>query len=65
MDPEGPMIICLFDGQAHMLAKASSYEVDMSFKRVKDKDMKEVVFASYYPDIGRSKSTSFPYPSDI
>ena len=49
------MIICLFTEQAHLLTKASSYEVDMSYKRVKDKDMKEVVFASFFPEIGRSK----------
>jgi hypothetical protein len=55
MDPDGPMIICAFDSQAHMLAKSSSYEVDMSYKRVKDKDIKEVVFACYYPELGRSE----------
>jgi hypothetical protein len=38
-----------------MLAKAMLYEVDILFKRVKDKDMKEVVFALYYPDLGRGK----------
>ena len=48
MDPEGPMIICAFDAQARILANTLSYEVDMSFKRVKDKDIKEVVFAKHY-----------------
>ncbi|KAJ5439313.1 uncharacterized protein N7458_010311 [Penicillium daleae] len=55
-DPEGPMIICLFTGQAHLLTKASSYEVDMSYRRVKDKDIKEVVFASFFPSIGRIRT---------
>jgi hypothetical protein len=49
------MIICMFNGQANLLANADLYEVDMSFKRVKDKDMKEVVFAKFVPQIGRSK----------
>lgn len=57
------MIICLFTGQAHLLTKASSYEIDMSYKRVKDQDIKEVVFASFFPSIGRSKFNR--YPSDI
>jgi hypothetical protein len=41
--------------QASLLANATTYEVDMAYKRVKDKDMKEVVFASFFPDIGRGK----------
>jgi hypothetical protein len=49
------MIICMFNGQANLLAEAYSYEVDMSYKRVKDNDMKEVVFAAFYPRIGRGK----------
>ena len=50
------MIICAFDAQARILANTLSYEVDMSFKRVKDKDMKEVVFAKHYQEIGKGKS---------
>lgn len=50
-----------------MLAKATSYEVDISFKRVKDKEIKEVVFASYYSDISKSelntRQTSNRYPA--
>lgn len=49
------MIICLLTEQAYLFTKASSYEVDMSYKRVKDKGMKEVVFASFFPEIGRGK----------
>jgi hypothetical protein len=35
----------------------------MSYKRVRDKDMKEVVFAAFFPQIGRGKYPS--YLSDI
>jgi hypothetical protein len=55
VDADGLMIICMFNGQANLLAEASSYEVDMSYKRVKDKDIKEVVFAAFFPRIGRGK----------
>jgi hypothetical protein len=57
------MIICMFNGQANLLAEACSYEVDMSYKRVRDRDMKEVVFAAFFPQIGRGKYPS--YLSDI
>jgi hypothetical protein len=59
------MIICLFDGQANLLTRATAYEVDMAYKRVKDGDMKEVVFAGFFPEIGRSKWISTRYPADI
>lgn len=58
MDPEGPMIICAYDGQAQMLTKCATYEVDISYKRVKDKDIKEVVFASFYPEIGKIRTSA-------
>jgi hypothetical protein len=38
-----------------LLVNADSYKVDISFKRVKDKDIKEVVFAKFVPQIRRSK----------
>ncbi|KAJ5566574.1 hypothetical protein N7535_008212 [Penicillium sp. DV-2018c] len=56
VDSDGLMIICMFDERAHLLAEACSYEVDISYKRVKDKDMKEVVFAALFPQTGRVRT---------
>ncbi|BCR83612.1 uncharacterized protein ACHE_60818S [Aspergillus chevalieri] len=44
------MIICILKEQAELLHTLSSIEIDMSFKRVQSKEMKEVVFATYLAD---------------
>ncbi|EYE94136.1 uncharacterized protein EURHEDRAFT_458234, partial [Aspergillus ruber CBS 135680] len=43
------MIICGFDQQIQFLASLSSFEVDMSYKRVKGA-FNEVIFATFLPD---------------
>lgn len=48
------MVICAFDEQIKLLASLTSFEVDMSYKRVKG-DFNEVIFATYLPDHGKGK----------
>jgi len=48
------MIICMFKQQAQIFQILSSCEIDMSFKRIKDKRIKEVVFATYLLEHGKS-----------
>jgi hypothetical protein len=48
------MIIAMFKQQAEIFQILSSCEIDMSFKRIKDKKIKEVVFAAYLPEHGKS-----------
>jgi hypothetical protein len=49
------MIICFTHDQAVLLSEIDSVEVDMSFKRVKAKEMKEVVFAKYMTSQSKGK----------
>lgn len=44
-DPEGIMVICAYDEQIEYLATLTSFEVDMSYKRIKG-DVNEVVFST-------------------
>ena len=41
------MVICFFKKQAEILSSLESFEIDMSFKRVRRSNMNEVVFATY------------------
>ncbi|KAK2793175.1 hypothetical protein FQN52_001823 [Onygenales sp. PD_12] len=52
-DPDGLMIICMLKEQASLLLSLSSFEVDMSYKRLKSSKMNEVVFATYLPQFGK------------
>jgi hypothetical protein len=52
-DNENVMIFCFFLQQAEILLNLSSFEVDMSFKRVKTKGLNEVVLASYIVEHGK------------
>lgn len=49
------MIICILKEQAELLHTLSSIEIDMSFKRVQSKEMKEVVFATHLADQKKSE----------
>jgi hypothetical protein len=48
------MIICFFKEQAKLLIDQISFEVDMSFKRIRQKDLNEIIFASYLEAHGKS-----------
>ncbi|EAA67000.1 hypothetical protein AN8575.2 [Aspergillus nidulans FGSC A4] len=49
-DSEGTMVICAYREQIQLLAQLSSFEVDMSYKRIRTKDINEVLFATFLPD---------------
>jgi hypothetical protein len=49
------MVICAYKEQVQLLAQLSSFEVDMSYKRVRSKDINEVLFATFVPDQCKSK----------
>jgi hypothetical protein len=48
------MILCAFKEQIKLLATLSSFKVDMSYKRVRQKDLNEVVFTTFLPEHGKS-----------
>jgi hypothetical protein len=48
------MILCAFKEQVQLLTQLTSFEVDMSYKRVRDKKINEVVFATYLHEHGKS-----------
>lgn len=52
------MVICFTHDQAILLSQMDSVEIDMSFKRVKAKEMKEVVFAKYVASQSKGKLLS-------
>jgi len=41
--------------QAKLLVKQKVFEVDMSFKRIHESDINEVIFAAYLHGHGKSK----------
>jgi hypothetical protein len=54
-DNEGIMIICALIEQLKLLYSLTSFEIDMSFKRVKSSTLNEVVFATFLPRHGKGK----------
>ncbi|ODM21423.1 hypothetical protein SI65_02267 [Aspergillus cristatus] len=49
-DSQDTMILCGFKKQIELLSQLSSFEVDMSYKRIRSKNMNEVLFATFLPD---------------
>ena len=49
------MLICAFKEQLALFPTLDSFEIDMSYKRVKDPDIREVVFAMFYEQQSKSK----------
>ncbi|CBF71257.1 hypothetical protein AN6691.2 [Aspergillus nidulans FGSC A4] len=58
-DPDGIMILCAYKEQIMLLNKLTSFEVDMSYKRIRQKNMNEVVFATYLHEHGKSQPVEF------
>jgi hypothetical protein len=50
------MVFCAYKSQVELLTQLSSFEVDMSYKRIRNKNMNEVLFATFLPDQAKSKS---------
>ena len=48
------MIICMLREQAEIFVTLDNFEVDMSFKRIKDIQMNEIIFATKLRAHGKS-----------
>jgi hypothetical protein len=49
------MIICGFRDQISLFKKQKSFEVDMSYKRIREKELNKVIFATYLEAHGKGK----------
>ncbi|KAF2187046.1 hypothetical protein K469DRAFT_749436 [Zopfia rhizophila CBS 207.26] len=50
-DGKNLIVICFFKTQVEVLSRSKTFQVDMGFKRIKDSNIKEVLFATYQPEI--------------
>ena len=64
-EEDNQMIICFFAEAAHYLFTSKIFEIDMTFKRVKIKNMNEVLFATYLIDIDKDKHSINSHQSVI
>ena len=48
-------MICFFEQQAKILLQQKSFEADMSFKRVRDPNIYEIVMAMFDYKMGKGK----------
>ena len=51
------MVICFYKQQAEILFNQTTFEIDMSYKRIRQKDMNEIVLAKWLPQHGKSGDT--------
>lgn len=49
------MVLCGFKEQIQLLSQLTSFEVDISYKRIRSKEMNEVLFTTFLPDQCKSK----------
>lgn len=49
------MVFCAFQEAIKLLQRLQSFEVDMSYKRIRSKEMNEVLFATFLPDQCKSQ----------
>lgn len=52
------MIICGLKEQIELLASLESFEIDMSYKRVRSNGLGEVIFAAFLEEHGKGMSYS-------
>ena len=50
------MAVCFYTEAAKVLLKLDSFEIDMTFKRVKASEINEVVFAAFLPELNKGKT---------
>ena len=50
MDADSFFAICGYTESFQLLLRQESFEIDMTFKRVKDSNINEVVFAKFMPE---------------
>jgi hypothetical protein len=48
------MIVCFNRGQAIELLKQETFEFDMGFKRVRERNINEIVLAAFIPGLRKS-----------
>ena len=48
------MIICFLQEQAKIFLAQTTFEVDMSFKRIVERNMNEIIFAVWLEEHGKS-----------
>jgi hypothetical protein len=53
------MIICFLKAQAEIWLEQVTWECDMSFKRVRDNNIRELLFAKFLPAHNKSKLASY------
>lgn len=49
------MVICFLKEQANLFVQQESFQVDMSFKRIQQRDLNEVIFAGLLRESGTSR----------
>jgi hypothetical protein len=52
------MVFCGYKSQIQLLARLHSFEVDMSYKPLRNKEMNEVIFATFLPDQAKAQRVS-------
>lgn len=52
------MVLCGLDSQIQLLKTLTSFEIDMGYKRVRANGLKEVIFATFLKEHGKSKFSS-------
>ena len=55
------MIICFLQEQAKIFLTQRTFEVDMSFKRILERNMNEIVFAVWLEEHGKSIVIEYIY----
>jgi hypothetical protein len=50
------MAICCYKDALNILITRESFEVDMTFQRIKDTSINEIVFAAFIPELNKGNS---------
>lgn len=50
------MAVCFYTEAAKVLLNRDSFEIDMTFKRIKASKINEVVFAAFLPELNKGKT---------
>lgn len=52
-DGQNFLVFCFYRKQAELLGEQESFEVDMAFKRVRNKGINEIVLAKFFQKLRR------------
>jgi len=50
------MTVCFYTDAAKELLKRDSFEIDITFERIKDSAINEVVFAAFLPELNKGET---------